>query len=113
MYYNYYILCGVVAQLIARWIHNDGPGFESRSGHSTHCIIPLSRDSTHTRSRSTQPSHVSVGGQNEEQLCSAATTDTFPRFTSPGPGNLQPKLCQAEGYRNGRSAPNPNMLCRA
>ena len=27
--------------------------------------------------------------KNEEQLCAAAATDTFPRFTSPEPGNFQ------------------------
>ena len=31
-------------------------------------------------------------GKNESQLCAGATTDTFPRFTSPEPGNSQRKL---------------------
>ena len=30
-------------------------------------------------------------GNNEEQLCTAAATSTFPRFTSPDPGNSQRK----------------------
>ena len=41
----------------------DGPGFESRSRHLSHCVIPLSREFTHSCSRSTQPSHPSVGWQ--------------------------------------------------
>ena len=62
----------------------DGPGFDSRSGHSIHCVIPVNKAFAYSCSRSTQGV-----GKNEEQLCSATTTDTFPRFTSPEPGNLQ------------------------
>ena len=71
---------------------SDGPGFETHRGHLNHCVIPLCREFTHTCSRSTQPSHSSAGRQNEEKLCAAATTDMFPRFTSPWPGNSQRKL---------------------
>ena len=38
-------------------------------------------------------------GRNEEQLCAVAavaTTDTFPRLSSPEPGNLQRKLGASE-----------------
>ena len=56
----------------------DGPGFESRSGPSRHCIVPLSREFP--------------VGKNEGQLCAAATTDTFPRFTSPEQRNPKRQL---------------------
>ena len=46
-------------------------------------------------------------GKNEQQLCTVATTDTFPRFTSPEPGTRSVSWCRAMGYRNGRSVPNP------
>ena len=66
-----------------------GPGFKSRSGHLSHCVIPLSGEFTHV---------IAVGqlglaipprvGKNENQLCAAAATDTFLWFTSPELGNL-------------------------
>ena len=38
-------------------------GFESRSGHLSHCSIHVSREFTHSCSRSTQPSHSSTSRQ--------------------------------------------------
>ena len=34
-------------------------------------------------------------GKNEEQLCAAATTDMFPWFTSPEPGDFEDKMVSA------------------
>ena len=65
------------------------PGFESRSGHLSHCIFPVIREFTHGCSRSSQPSHHFAGRQNDEKLSAVATTDTFTRFTVPEPGKLQ------------------------
>ena len=40
-------------------------GFESRSGHLSHCVHPMSKEFTHSWSRSTRPSHTYTGRQNE------------------------------------------------
>ena len=81
--------------------------FESRSGHSSHCVILL-REFTHTCSRSTQPSHPSAGRRNwGAALCCDNNWHVpsvhYPRAREPAALSW----CQAEGYRNGRSAPNP------
>ena len=81
---------------------DDGPGFASCSGHLSYCIIPVSREFTHSCSRWTKPT-MRVG-RNKEQLCAVATTDKILRFTGPEPGNSQHKLVSGWGYRNGRSA---------
>ena len=60
----------------------DVSGFESRSWHWSHIAISVSRDiDTVTIGRLSQAIPLQVG-KNEKRLCTAATTDTFPRFTS-------------------------------
>ena len=102
--------CGVVAQLIVGRIRNRTvPGSNPVAGTWVTAYF-LWAGTLHTPALGqlslANPLRV---GKDEEQLCAAATTGTFPRSTSPGPGNSQRKLV---GVRlratNGRSAPaNP------
>ena len=104
-------LCGVVVQLIARWIRNRtvlGSNPMAGTSVTAFCVIPLSREFTHTCSGSIQPSHPSVGRQ--KMRSSAALRQQLTRSLGPlalGQGTCRVSWRWAEGYRNGRSASNP------
>ena len=68
----------------------DSPGFESYSGHSSHCVIPVSREFTDGCSRSTQPSWLAKtrsGSALQQQL-----TRSVGSLAPIEPGNLRRKL---------------------
>ena len=77
-----------------------GPRFESSSGLFSYCVIHVSkvRKFTHSYSRSTQPSHPSAGGKNEERLFVAAITTCSLDSLAPSQGTRSVSWCQAEGY---------------
>ena len=62
----------------------------------SHRVIPTSREFTHSCSSSTQSSHPFARRQNEEQLCTVATTDTSLGHTS-----YKPKQGTQEYKSNG------------
>ena len=92
---------------VARWIRNRTVPFQVRIPYLAqtwvthyHCVIPVCREFTHGCSRSTQPSHPSVGIEKWGVLCAASTSDTFCRLTIEGTCSVS--WCHVEGCRNGR-----------